>query len=225
MRAAPRYGRFLVLAALLAATAGCVSSGKYDQMVAERDALRAKVDELETANRDLGSELEARSDEIAAMKGTYDSLVRDLKGELESGQVQIEQLREGIRVSVAEEILFPSGSAELNDRGREVLGKVAADLEQTTHLVAVLGHTDNVQISSRLKPRYPTNWELGAARAARVVRLFQEQGLDGARLEAISRGPFAPIATNDTEEGRAKNRRIEIRLMPLPRSPAASASE
>ena len=150
---------------------------------------------------------------------------RNLRAAVGEQRLQNEQLREGIRVNVAEEILFPSGSAELNDRGREVLGKVAADLKDATHVVEVLGHTDNVQISSRLKSLYPTNWELGGARAARVVRLFQEQGVDGGRLEAVSRGPFAPIVANDTEEGRAKNRRIEIRLMPAPRSLTASTSD
>jgi chemotaxis protein MotB len=214
VRAARGYGWPLALAALLASVSGCVSSGKYDAMVAERDALEQKVGALEEANREFDSQLEERTARLDEMAGVYESLVRDLKAEVVSGHVQIEQLRDGIRVNVAEEILFPSGYSELNERGRQVLGRVAADLADTPHLVKVVGHTDNVQISRRLKSRYPTNWELGAARAASVVRLFQEQGIDGARLEAVSRGPFTPIASNDTSAGRAKNRRIEIRLLP-----------
>ena len=213
-RAARGYGWLLALAALLAGSTGCVTSGKYNEMVAERDTLEQRVGALEAANREFDSQLQDRTARLAEMTGTYDSLVRDLKSEVASGHVQIEQLREGIRVNVADEILFPSGSADLNERGRQVLSRVAADLEEAPHLVKVLGHTDNVQISRGLKSRYPTNWELGAARAASVVRLFQEQGIDGARLEAVSRGPFAPIVSNDTQEGRAKNRRIEIRLLP-----------
>jgi chemotaxis protein MotB len=235
-RAVRRCRWILGLAALLAAVPGCVTSGSYEAMVAERDALESekgaltarlgelegKVGGLEDQNRNLASRLDARAAEIASMKGTYDSLVKDLESELASGHVQIEQLREGIRVNVAEEILFPSGSAELNSQGREVLSRVATDLKTASHLIEVLGHTDNVQISSRLKSRYLTNWELGGARASSVVRLFQEQGIDGARLAATSRGPFAPIASNDTEQGRAQNRRIEIRLLPAASKPTAS---
>jgi chemotaxis protein MotB len=216
----------LAAAALLVGPLGCVTRGKYGDMVAERDALTKRVSELQKENdsleelhADLSSQLEARSAEINKMKGTYDALVKDLEAEVASGHVQIEQLREGIRVNLAEEILFPSGSAELNQQGLAVLGKVAADLKDAAHLVAVLGHTDNVPISSRLKSRYPSNWELGAARATRVVRLFQNKGIDGARLEAVSRGPFAPIAANQTPQGRTKNRRIEIRLMPASSGP------
>jgi chemotaxis protein MotB len=213
-RAARGYGWLLALAALLASATGCVTSGKYQEMVAERDALEQKVSALEEANREFDAQLQERSAMVTEMAGTYESLVRGLKAEVASGHVQIEQLHEGIRVNVAEEILFRSGFSDLNDRGRQVLGRVAADLADTPHLVEVVGHTDNVQISRRLKSRYPTNWELGAARAASVVRLFQEQGIEGARLEAVSRGPFAPIVSNDTKEGRARNRRIEIRLLP-----------
>ena len=211
----------LAAAALLVGPLGCVTRGKYGDMEAERNALTKRVselqkehDSLEELHADLSTQLESRSAEINKMKGTYDALVKDLEAEVASGHVQIEQLREGIRVNMAEEILFPSGSAELNEQGRGVLGKVAADLKDAAHLIAVLGHTDDVPISSRLKSRYPSNWELGGARATRVVRLFQEKGVDGVRLEAVSRGPFAPIAANQTAEGRSKNRRIEIRLMP-----------
>jgi chemotaxis protein MotB len=238
-RVTRRYGWLLTVAALLVGTTACVSSGKYDEMAAEREALQAerdaitaqlgelerKVGAIEDLNRDLGSQLEARQAEIAAMQGTHDSLLRSLETELESGQIQIEQLRNGIRVNVAEEILFPSGSAELNERGSDLLAKVAADIKSAAHRVEVLGHTDKLAISGRLKSRYPTNWELGAARSTRVVRLFQEQGIDGARLAAVSRGPFAPIASNDTEDGRAQNRRIEIRLMPAASTPATPASD
>ena len=79
----------------------------------------------------------------------------------------------------------------------------------------MVGHTDNVQISTRLKERYPTNWELAGARAASVVRLFQGAGIPVQQLVAVSRGEGQPIASNDTPEGRKENRRIEVRLRPF----------
>jgi chemotaxis protein MotB len=236
-------GRFeisslLVAAAVLTTAPGCVTTGTYDEAVAQRDALasdkeklarevadlESQVGQLESSRRELKQSLESRSEEIAKLKGTYDALVRDLKTELSEGKVQIEQLRDGLRVNVAEDILFPSGSAKLDPHGREVLAKVGNELAKTPHRIEVLGHTDDVPISSRLKSRFPTNWELGAARAASVVRVFQEEGIDGGRLYAVSRGPFDPVTPNDSDENRARNRRIEIRLIPKVGDVAAPAS-
>ena len=75
-------------------------------------------------------------------------------------------------------------------------------------------HTDNIAVGPRLKQRYPTNWELAGARAASVVRLLSESGVANDRLSAVSFGPFYPVESNDTSAGRARNRRIEIRLLP-----------
>jgi chemotaxis protein MotB len=140
--------------------------------------------------------------------------VSDLEAEVASGHVQIEQLRDGIRVNVSDEILFPSGSAEFDDHGREVLKKVAAQIANSPHQVEVEGHTDDVAIVGVLAQRYPTNWELAGARAAQVVRLFQDEGIDGSRMRAISNAEFDPTAANDSPEGRQQNRRIGIRLIP-----------
>jgi chemotaxis protein MotB len=90
------------------------------------------------------------------------------------------------------------------------------------HGVEVQGHTDNVPIHSG---RYPTNWELAGARASRVVRFLEQQGVAPERLCAISHGEYAPVAPNDSAAGRAKNRRIEITLKPVTAVAAATAQE
>jgi chemotaxis protein MotB len=199
---------------LLLGALSCVSKGTYRGTVEERDALaekKARVEEqlqaLESANGELASKLSARDQEVAELRGTYDGLVSDLEAEVASGHVQIEQL-------VSDEILFPSGSAEFDDHGREVLKKVAAQIANSPHQVEVEGHTDDVAIVGVLAQRYPTNWELAGARAAQVVRLFQDEGIDGSRMRAISNAEFDPTAANDSPEGRQQNRRIGIRLIP-----------
>ena len=119
----------------------------------------------------------------------------------------------GVR-TVSDEILFPSGSARLDERGRELLEKVAMQVVDKPHRVEVEGHTDDVPITGVLTSRYPTNWELAAARAARVVRLLEQSGIAGPRMRAVSRSEFDPVTANDSPEGRQRNRRIEIRLLP-----------
>ena len=213
--------RGALAAALLCVPLACVSSGTYEAMVQERDAvasekseLEASLQALEMSKGELESELAAKWEEVSELRGTYEGLVSNLQGELASGQVQIEQLRDGIRVNVSDEILFPSGSADLNSDGSVVLQKVAAQIGASTHRVEVRGHTDNVPISGALARRYPTNWELAGARAASVVRLFQSAGIEGKRIRAVSLSEFEPMAPNTSEDGRARNRRIEIRLLP-----------
>jgi chemotaxis protein MotB len=208
---------------------GCVSSGKYDdlerrntslqqefdQLAEYNAALEERLEDLNVANEELAAELVASEAQAAELHNTYVSLVSELEDEVATGQVTIDQLASGIRVNLAEDILFPSGSAEVDEGGAAVLARVAGRISDGSYTVMVDGHTDNVPISSRLKSRYPTNWELAGARAAAVVRLLQENGVEGTRLAAVSKGPFEPVAPNDTAEGRARNRRIGIRLLPV----------
>ena len=207
--------------ALLLPLSACVSAGKHRDLEQEHAALQAKQAELVEELAALGDEkqslhgkLDDQQNQMSEMQGTYDALVGELEDELSSGQVKIEQLRDGIRLNLAQNILFPSGSAELNEPGRELLERVSSELGGTTHLVEVSGHTDNVPIRGALARTYPTNWELAAARAASVVRLFEVQGLEGERLVAVSFGERRPVASNDSVEGRELNRRIEVRLRP-----------
>jgi chemotaxis protein MotB len=159
-------------------------------------------------------QLEVARSELERLTTTYTTLMSDLESEVSAGQIQIEQLREGIRVNVSDDILFASGSAQLDPVGQKVLEKVAAQLTGLEHDIEVQGHTDNRPIRGSLTSRYPTNWELAAARAARVVRLLQDAGIDGSRLSVVSLASYQPIAPNDTPADRALNRRIEIRLKP-----------
>jgi chemotaxis protein MotB len=152
--------------------------------------------------------LAARNAEIEQMRSSYDGLVSDLENEVAAGQIHIERLRSGLKLNLSEEILFPSGSATLNSEGQAVLRKVSHRLLELPHTIAVEGHTDNVPVARR----YASNWELAAARASSVVRLMIELGVEPTRLKAVSRAEFAPVASNDTPEGRARNRRIEIQL-------------
>jgi chemotaxis protein MotB len=163
--------------------------------------------------------LAARNAEIEKMRSSYDGLISDLEDEVASGQIQIERLRSGLKLNLSEEILFPSGSASLNASGQAVLRKVGRRLLELPHSIAVEGHTDNVPVARR----YPSNWELAAARASSVVRLLVDLGVEPDRLKVVSRGEFMPVASNDIAEGRAKNRRIEIQLDAPVDEPAATS--
>jgi chemotaxis protein MotB len=182
----------------------------------ERDVARLQKlqESLSESLEVTETQLSAQSEEVTRLRGTYEGLVADLEAEVSSGQIEIERLREGIRLNVSDEILFASGSAELGDEGAGLLRKVAAQLKSLSQRVEVQGHTDDVPIRGALAKTYPTNWELAGARAARVARLLQEEGVEGARLTAVSYGEHHPVAPNETPEERSLNRRIEIRLLP-----------
>ena len=183
-----------------------------------RAQLSRDVEQLSKTKELLTEHLRKRDEQVeklSATSSTYSGLVSELEAEVAAGQIQIEQLRDGIRLNLPQSILFPSGSAALDPKGEAVLRKVAGKLRDEDHRVEVQGHTDNVRLSGALESRYGTNWELAAARAARVVRLFQSAKIAPERLTAISYGEWNPVASNDDPDGRARNRRIEIRLRPL----------
>jgi chemotaxis protein MotB len=144
----------------------------------------------------------------------YDALVKDLSREVEKGQLQVRQYKDMLTVDLAEKIFFDSGRATLKAGGKKVLKKVGEALKgYRDKIIRVVGYTDNVPVSRSLQGRFPTNWELSVARATNVVRFLQDVGVPPERMVAAGRGEYDPVASNDTPEGRQKNRRIEIMLI------------
>jgi len=169
----------------------------------------------ENLRRDLEQERAAREAteaEVRDLSGTYSQLVEQLENEVQSGKIEIHRLRGRLQVRALDQILFDTGSTSLKPEGREVLAHVARQIRTIRgHRVRVEGHTDDVPISTE---RFASNWELSAARAAGVVRLLAEQGIAVDKLSAVGLGEYDPIGPNDTRTNRARNRRIEIVLVP-----------
>lgn len=134
-----------------------------------------------------------------------------------SGRVEVGASREGIVISLAGNILFDSGKSDLKPSGMALLDTLAERLRTMPNEIRVEGHTDNVPIAT---PLYPSNWELSSARATTVGRYLAEQnGIAPNRLSAAGYGEFRPVAPNDTREGRARNRRVDLVVL-FPRAPA-----
>lgn len=181
--------------------------------------LRRKIDDLDAENAKLKEEnaslVKAREEQVQKVSSTYESLLEKMKSEISMGQVTISELKGKLTVNMVDSVLFDSGKAEVKKGGRGILGKVISILKDVNDKsIRIEGHTDDVPISRALARRYPTNWELSAARAINVARHLQEQGIDPGQLSAVAYGEWKPVATNDTAEGKAKNRRIEIILVP-----------
>ncbi len=180
----------------------------------ENTSLRSQVGDIA---RQRDSALTEKEKAISGFTSTYDNLVKELKKEIEAGQVAITQLKDKLSLTMVEKVLFDSGVADIKKDGKKVLDRVGGILKQVTDKqINIEGHTDNVPISPKLRQKFSTNWELSTARATNVVRYLQENaGLDPRLLIAAGFAEYRPVESNDTAEGRAKNRRIEIVLIPL----------
>lgn len=154
-----------------------------------------------------------QTQDAVALEQQYLTLSRQLQAEVTADQVQIKQLSDRLVVTFVDEVLFAPGSAELHANGRSTIGKAVPTLATLGgHWISVQGYTDSEPIGPALRHRYPTNWDLSAARAVEVVRYLQSQGVDPGNLVAAGYGQYQPVAPNDTAQGRAKNRRIDIVL-------------
>ena len=129
---------------------------------------------------------------------------------VKEGKVKVTQSRRGVSIEINANVLFAPGQAELEPQSLGVLRAVAGQLRREPFNLEITGHTDDVPIRN---PVYPSNWELSAVRATSVVRLLAENGIAPARLFAIGREASDPIAPNDTEAGRARNRRVEMMIL------------
>lgn len=180
--------RIIIPAVLVVFLGACVSQGTYNQEVQQADTL-------------------------AAQNKTYQALTAQLQSEIKADEVRIKQLQGQLTVTMVDEILFASGSAEMHAKGRSTLEKIVGALQGAPDKrVVVRGYTDNEPIGPALRARYPSNWELSTARSSDVVRFLQAKGIDPKRLEAAGYGEYQPVAPNTTPAGRKENRRIEIVL-------------
>ena len=142
---------------------------------------------------------------------TYVALNTKLSGELSSDQAQITQLQNQLKVTLVNEVLFAEGGWTLNAKGEAALAKIAPTLASLQgQQIVVEGYTDNVPIGPELKARFPSNLELSSARADAVVRFLVAKGVPQNIISAQGFGESRPVASNDTPQGRAKNRRVEI---------------
>lgn len=189
------------------------------QIVSIEDRLEKERVGTTKLQRDLleTQRVRARLNErIDQTKSTYLSIVNGLEEEIENREVIISELEEELSVTFVDRILFQSGKATVTPKGREILTKVGQILGSVkSKRIRVEGHTDNKLILPEHRHKFPSNWELSAARAVAVVRYFQnELGFDPSELEASGHSFYKPIATNETEEGRAQNRRVNIIIAP-----------
>ena len=170
------------------------------------------VDEINASNRFIKQLVEAKSKSDSLNQVLTNNLTRSLtRDELQEVDVQV--LKGVVYISLADNMLYKSGSYEINERGQQTLSKIAKIIKDyKDYDVLVEGNTDPVPIS---RTNIRNNWDLSCLRAASVVIALQEKyGVDPSRLTAGGRGEYNPIATNDTELGRQRNRRTQIIVTP-----------
>ncbi len=194
-----------------------------EQLRQEQSQLSASLDEerkrLKAETEDkarLEQERAAKEDEIRRLTKTQEELSRSLKDEIAKGNITIQQVRDRLTINMVDRVLFDSGRADIKPAGLKVLKQVSDVLNKIADKqIRIEGHTDNVPISTKLQDKFKTNWELSTARATVVVRyLIDQGGVQPQGLSAVGYADTHPIASNDSEQGRSSNRRIEIVLYP-----------
>jgi chemotaxis protein MotB len=185
-------------------------------------ALGQDVTRLETEREGLGGELDQAKKRMEELKkaqaqaearaAQFRKLVSQFKTLTDSGKLKVEIRENRMIIALGDKILFDPGKTELKPEGKDALTQVTAVLKDMQNRnFQVAGHTDNVPIKS---PKFRSNWDLSTARAVEVVNFMISAGLDGKRLSAAGYSDQSPVAPNDTPENKAKNRRIEITLVP-----------
>lgn len=144
------------------------------------------------------------------LKGIAKDVMKVMDPLVKEGQVKITQSERGVAIEINASVLFSSGEAKLAPDSIKVLTAVGQVLTQVDNPVQVEGYTDNVPIKSTV---FPSNWELSTARASSVVRLFVDNGVDPERLVAVGYGENHAVDSNDTAEGRARNRRVTVMIL------------
>jgi chemotaxis protein MotB len=212
---------------------GCVSKGEYlrleDELsstqeeldkaqtsLSELEALKPQLEEKKAALEQAAKDLEAAKQRLAELDAAQKQMEESLKSELEQKTIKLEKMNDRLTVTFVDKILFDSGSAVVKSAGLTALKKVADSLKgMSEHLIYVEGHTDDRNIGKNTAKLFASNWELSSARATVVVKVLQEAGVPPERLYAVGGSMYHPLGENETPEGRAQNRRVEIVLTPV----------
>ena len=217
--------------ATLAATEADLSEErtKNGKLTAENQSYQTRIEELETELAALSGQLEdlaqkqgITAKELADLREekakrekelqVYKNLFAELKAMVDAGTIEVVFRKGRMTLKLSNAILFDSGKDKLREEGKAAVAQLVPALDKVGEReFLVAGHTDNVPIRTA---RFKNNWELSTARAVSMVTQMVEDGYPGNRLGAAGFGEFDPIASNDTEEGKEQNRRIEIILMP-----------
>ena len=232
-RRGPDASRWGWIAAGILAVLLVVSLLLWASAVGRLRGLESLQTKLEDANASLASALDQNQkdkDQIAALQSKVADLEEDknaaaqmakgleneMRADLESKDVTISNLKGKLTVNILDRVMFDSGEAILKPAGESVMRKVAAILAGHPQLkIHVIGHTDNVPIRPEARNRFASNWELSTARALAAVHFLTEKaGVDPRRVGAVGYGEYRPLADNATAEGRARNRRIAITILP-----------
>jgi chemotaxis protein MotB len=173
--------------------------------------LESKVKDLDEKQKII-EEMKKKEAAAKARLATLKNMLDKFKAMIEAGKLKVKVKNGKMILELPSAILFPTGVAKLSEEGKSVLTEVSAVLKDIKgREFQVAGHTDNVPIKSA---KFKSNWELSTARAVSVVEFMTSNGVESVNLSAAGYSEFQPTAGNDSEEGKAQNRRIEITLMP-----------
>jgi chemotaxis protein MotB len=194
-----------------------VDAAKFDQLVQMLSkSFGGQKSAITMSNMGLLPQNAVFGDTRTKQRKLYTKAVGQLQKEISSRSVRITQDERGIVVSLASDFYFGSGRADFGDSAEAVLKKLTGLFSTTAGNVRIEGHTDDMPIvqGSQLSQRLPTNWELSSQRAVNVLKFFEKLGVERQRLSAVAYADTRPLKPNDTFDGRAYNRRVEIVIMP-----------
>ncbi|HWD17908.1 MAG TPA: flagellar motor protein MotB [Verrucomicrobiae bacterium] len=196
---------------------------KLDELRATLANTSTNLANTEAENKKDQEQIAALQSQIADLQKEKENVSQAAKGlenemrsDLESKDVTISNLKGKLTVNILDRVMFDSGEAVLKPDGEAVMQKVADVLAKHPELkIHIIGHTDNIPIRSGSRGRFTSNWELSTARALAALHFLTEKaGVDPRRVGAVGYGEYRPIADNATAEGRARNRRIAITILP-----------
>jgi len=211
--------RLILMSLPLVLAAGCVSKKKYDALAQDYEQLYERHQDTVNQTASLAmdrAQLEARLEDLQArnadLAAYYRDLLRDFGPAMDRGEVTLIVYPDHTSLAFSDQLTFDENEASLSERGQESIEKLARLIgKHDSYTFEVQGHTDAQPIASG---PFEDNWRLGAARALTVLDELVDSGIDPDRLSAASYAATEPLAPNESEAGRALNRRVEIALEP-----------
>lgn len=193
-----------------------VKPDELASLKAQNQSLSNQIDTLNEKIQSLSAEVSNYSEIRGANASTYSNLVKDLQDQLASKETTVKQLENSVKVTFVSDIFFDEGSDVIKPEGKKALDSIVKTLSSVKdRIIRVEGYTDDIPIKPTFQWKFPSNWELSTARAGAVVRYLVDKGVKPEMFKAAGYSKYNPVASNDTPEGRAQNRRIVIELVPM----------